>query len=99
MKSWTSGRLSDPAKIGAVYDIIKKEKIGFLVSEPAYQNKQIQSIADELKLYVIELDPIESYPAGAAFSNDYFTQRMKSNVEKLAAALEKKWKARSKPSR
>lgn len=85
----SAGNAPSPSKIAAVYDTIKKDRITFLVSEPAYQNRQVQSLAEELGLAVIELDPVESYPSGTSPGADYFIDRMKTNIEKLAAAFEK----------
>jgi len=81
-----TGTAPAPSKLKEIYDVIKKDKIGFLVSEPAYRDREIKAISEELKLSVIELDPVETYNKKEDFKN-YFIDKMKENADKLFDAF------------
>ncbi|MEZ7892963.1 MAG: zinc ABC transporter substrate-binding protein [Candidatus Wallbacteria bacterium] len=81
-----TGTAPAPSKLKEIYDIIKNEKIKFLVSEPAYRDREIKAISEELKLFVTELDPVETYSKKEDFKN-YFIDRMKENADKLSEAF------------
>ncbi|HNY11015.1 MAG TPA: zinc ABC transporter substrate-binding protein [Candidatus Wallbacteria bacterium] len=84
-----TGNAPAPSKLKETYDSIKKENIRFIVSEPAYQDRETKTITEELKLQVVELDPIESYNQSLEIKS-YFTDKMKENIEKIAAAFKLK---------
>jgi len=86
------GNAPKPSKIKEVYDLIKAGEVKFLISEPAYQNKEIKALAEQYSLSVIELDPMGSYKADAASKpgaseKSYYMDVMKSNIDKLAEAF------------
>ncbi len=86
------GNAPKPSKIKEVYDLIKAGEVKFLISEPAYQNKEIKALAEQYSLSVIELDPMGSYEAGTASKTganekNYYLDVMKSNIDKLAVAF------------
>ncbi len=84
-----TGNAPAPSKIKETYDSIKKENIRFIVSEPAYQDRETKTMAEELNLQVVELDPIESYNQSSDIKS-YFIDKMKENIEKIAAAFKLK---------
>jgi zinc/manganese transport system substrate-binding protein len=83
------GNAPKPSKIKAIYDIIKKENIKFLVSEPGFQNKEIRALCEQYVLDNIELDPMGSYAPAPENARDHYIRTMKNNIEKLSAAFEK----------
>ena len=82
------GNAPKPSKIKEIYDIIKKENIKFLVTEPGFRNKEITALREQYALETIELDPMGMY-APAKSADFYYIEIMKSNIDKLAAAFEK----------
>ncbi len=82
------GNAPKPSKIKEIYDVIKKENIKFLVSEPGYQNKEIKALSEQYSLQVIELDPMGLYkPSGDI--KDYYIQTFNKNVNNLVSAFNK----------
>ena len=84
-----TGNAPAPSKLKETYDSIKKENIRFIVSEPAYQDRETKTITEELKIQVVELDPIESYNQSSEIKT-YFIDKMKENIDKIAAAFKLK---------
>ncbi len=81
-----TGTAPAPSKLKEIYGTIQNDKIKFLVSEPAYRDREIKAISEELKLFVTELDPVETYSKKEDFKN-YFIDRMKENADKLSEAF------------
>lgn len=81
-----AGNAPTPAKLKEIYDIVKKDGIKFIVSEPAYSDNEIKNLAGQLDLRIVVMDPVESYDKNAR-AEDHFILRMRSNIDTLAASF------------
>ena len=70
--------------LAEVVDIIKKEKVKAIFSEPQFSPKVVQTVADETGLTVRELDTAET----GAFSTETYEIIMKKNLKTLQQALQ-----------
>ncbi|AIS51497.1 ABC-type metal ion transport system, periplasmic component/surface adhesin [Thermoanaerobacter kivui] len=79
---------ASPARIGEIINLIKKENIKYIFTEPLTSPKPIQTIAKETGVQVLPLNTIEGLTKEDIKKKEDYISLMKQNLENLIKALE-----------
>ena len=83
----------DGARMAALLDLCRTEKIGVIAVEPQYSHAQAESLQRDLKtkgidIKIVTLDPLETAPVAEGKNNpdpDYYLNKMRENIDTLAS--------------
>ena len=77
------GKEPSPRAIKQLREIIQSAHVAALFSEPQYSAKAMQVFAQEFKIPVVQLDPMETGDGG----RDFYERVMRKNLETLVGAF------------
>ncbi|MCL4540501.1 MAG: zinc ABC transporter substrate-binding protein [Bacteroidetes bacterium] len=78
------GKEPNPKSLAEISRIIKDKKIKAIFREPQFSSKVVDSLANDLGIKVLVLDPIET----GELKEDYWEKTMRKNLQHLKEALE-----------
>lgn len=77
------GKEPTPKDVKRLHDLIRSKSVTVLFSEPQYSPKILESLAADLKVPIVVIDPMETGEAGAAL----YETVMRKNLQSLTKAL------------
>jgi zinc transport system substrate-binding protein len=78
------GKEPTPQSLTELEDVIRREKVKVLFTEPQLSIQSLQPLLDDLQVTTAVLDPL-----GNAFNNQTYLDLMRQNAHQIAEALKK----------
>lgn len=76
------GKEPSPKYVKDLIDLIRKEQVSIIFTEPQFSPKLVNTLKQELDIYVAELDPI-----GSELSKEGYEKNMRKNLDEMLKAF------------
>lgn len=76
------GKEPSPKYVKELIDLIRKEQVSIIFTEPQFSPKLVNTLKQELDIYVAELDPI-----GSELSREGYENSMRENLDEILKAF------------